>query len=227
MKMCLEQHRIWRIAGRTAMFLFAMASCCLYTPFLAAGGVVDLMISESQGVYQFALEMILDASAEDVRYVITDYAHIYRIDPSIVESEILGTPDRSVTRVKTLINVCFLSFCRDILRVEDVREVGDDDIYTVIVPQLSNVRSGAAHWRIHPMGAKTRINYDMTLEPGFFVPPLVGSYLVEKRIKEETLICFNNIERIARIHSERVKAQSSTMNEKRPKGIMSEHNNAN
>ena len=209
------------------MFLFAMASCYLYFPVLAAGEVVDLAISDRKGVYQVALEMILDAPFDDVHSVITDYVHIYRIDPSIVESEILGTPDPSVIRVKTVINDCVLSFCRDIRRVEDVREVGDYDIYTVIVPQLSNVRSGAAHWQIHPMGAKTRINYTMTLEPGFYVPPLVGSYLIEKRIKEDTLSCFNNIERIARIRHERMKAQSSKGNSKRPKSVISEHGNAN
>jgi hypothetical protein len=74
----------------TAIFPFAMASCCLYPTLLAAGEVVDLAISEKQGIFQLALEMILDASPEDVHYVITDYFHIYRIDPSIVESEVLG-----------------------------------------------------------------------------------------------------------------------------------------
>jgi hypothetical protein len=227
MKMCLEQHRIWGTAGRTAMFLFAMAGCCLYAPVLAAGEVIKLAVSDSQGVYQVALEMILNAPVNDVYAVITDYAHIYRVDSSIVESKILDAPDPSVTRVKTVINDCVLSFCRDIRRVEDVRQVGDHNIYAVIVPQLSNVRSGATHWQLYPIGDKTRINYDMTLEPGFFVPPLVGDYLVEKKIKEETLSCFNNIERIARLHRERTKVQSSTMNEKRPKSIISEHDNAN
>ena len=225
--MCSEQYRIWRTAGRFAMFLFAMTGCYLYAPVLAAGEVLDLAIRDSQGIYQVALEMILDAPFNDVHSVITDYVHIYRIDTSIVESEILDAPDPSVTRVKTVINDCVLSFCRDILRVEDVREVGDHDIYAVIVSQLSNVRSGATHWQLYPIGDKTRINYDMTLEPGFFVPPLVGNYLVEKKIKEETLSCFNNIERIARLHRERTKVQGSTLNEKRPKGAISEHDNAN
>ena len=169
-KMCLKEYRIWRIVGRIAMLIFAIASCYLYSPLLAAGEVIDLSISDSNGVYHLALAMIVDAPFADVHYVITDYVHIYRIDPSIVESEILGKPDASVIRVKTLVNDCVLSFCRNILRVEDVREVGADDIYTVIVPQLSNVRSGTSHWQILPMGAKTRINYDMTLDPGFFSP---------------------------------------------------------
>jgi hypothetical protein len=210
----------------TATIFFAMASCGLSSPFLTAGEVVNLAIREKQGEYQLELAMIMNAPFDDVRHVITDYVHIYRIDPSIVESQVLSAPDPSVTRVKTVINDCVLSFCRDILRVEDVREVGDDDIYAVIVPPLSDVRSGTAHWQIIPVGDKTRINYDMTLKPGFFVPPLVGSHLVEKRLQDETLICFNNIERIARIHSVRANAESSMMNETRAQRNTGEHDNA-
>jgi hypothetical protein len=87
------------------------------------------------------------------------------------------------------------------------------------VPQLSNVRSGTEHWQIRPIADKTRINYNLTLAPGFFVPPLVGSYIVEKKLQEEALICFNNIERIARIHNEMLKAHS-------PKHIIPEHTDA-
>jgi hypothetical protein len=209
-----------------ASFVLAMASIGLHPPSLSAAEVVNMAISDKENVYQLALEVILNAPSDDVHYVITDYVHIYRIDPSIVESDIMGKPDASVTRVRTLINDCVLSFCRQILRVEDVREVGNDDIYSVIVPQLSNVRSGTEHWQIRPIGDKTRINYNLTFAPGFFVPPLVGNYIVEKKLQEEALICFNNIERIARIHDKMLKAHTSTLKENSPKHITPEHINA-
>jgi hypothetical protein len=196
----------------TATFLLAVAGCGLYSPLSTAGQVLNMSAGDKHGLYHLALAMIVDAPFEDVHHVVTDYVHIYRIDPSIVESGILGKPDASVTRVKTLVNDCVLFFCRNILRVEDVREVGADDIYTVIVPQLSNVRSGTSHWQILPMGARTRINYDMTLDPGFIVPPLIGNYIVEKKLKEETLICLSNIERIARIRDEGLRTRNPMRN---------------
>jgi hypothetical protein len=225
--MCLWLNRVLQRIQLIAPFALATGNICLHTTSLAAAQVIDLSINDKQGVYQLALEMILDAPLKDVRYVITDYAHIYRIDPSIVESEIVDTPDRSTTRVRTRINDCVLTFCRDILRVEDVRQVDDDDIDSVVVPQLSNVKLGAAHWKFHSFGDKTRINYNLSLEPGFFVPPLVGSPIVEKKIREETLICFNNIERIARIRSERGKPPNATQNETLSKTTTSEHDKPN
>jgi hypothetical protein len=225
--MCLGCHGVLRTAGMTATFLLAVAGCGLYSPLSTAGQVLNMSAGDKQGVYHLSLAMIVDAPFEDVHHVVTDYVHIYRIDPSIVESEILGKPGASVTRVKTLASDCVFFFCRNILRVEDVREVGDDDIYTVIVPRLSNVRSGAAHWQILPRGARTRINYDMTLDPGFFVPPLIGSHIVEEKLKEEALICFSNIEHIARIRDERLRARNPTRNTTLSGNTASDHGNAN
>jgi hypothetical protein len=208
--MCLWKRRSLRTARRTAVFVFAMTSVGLHPPLSVAAEVVHLAVNDKQGVYQLALEAILNAPADDVHYIITDYAHIYRIDPSIVESSIMNAPDASVTRVRTLINECVLFVCHPILRVEDVREVGDNDIYSVVVPRLSNVRSGTGHWQIHPIGNRTRVDYNSTLQPDLYVPPLIGSPIVEEKIRAETLTCFNNIERLAQIQRKTVRPSGST-----------------
>jgi hypothetical protein len=225
--MCLWKRRILRTARMTAAFVFAMTSAGLHPPLSAAAEVVHLAVNDRHGVYQLALAAILDAPTDDVRHIITDYAHIYRIDPSIVESRIMKAPDASVTRVRTLINDCVLFVCHPILRVEDVHEVGDNDIYSVVVPQLSNVRSGTEHWQIFPIGEKTRINYNSTLQPDFYVPPLIGNPIIEEKIRAETLICFNNIERLAQIHSQLRRAPDSTRKKVLAKRITQERTNAN
>jgi hypothetical protein len=200
--MGLGRYGLVRTVRMITTCALAMAGCGLYPSLLAAVEVVDLAVSDSQGIYRLAMQVIVDAPAKDVHPVITDYVHIYRIDPLIVEADVVDRPDASRARVRTRISDCVLSFCQEILRVEDVRQVGDDDIYSVVVPKLSNVRSGSEHWQIRPVGDRTRISYNSTLEPDFFVPPFVGTHIVEKTLQEETLICFNNIERIARLHHE-------------------------
>lgn len=212
--MCFWRHRTSKDSRKISTFVFMAVNMALYSPLLPAAHVVNLAVNDKQGIYQLALDVILNARPVDVHYVITDYAHIYRIDPSIVESNIISRPDKSVTRVRTLINDCILFFCQPILRVEDVRQVDHDDIDSVVVPRLSNVKSGVAHWRIHAMGDKTRISYHMTLDPGFFTPPLIGPHVVEKKLKDETLVCFNNIERIARIRAEQHRARNGTLSER-------------
>lgn len=198
---CMELRDFGPILRYAATCIFACAVCCSYPGCLCAGEVVDLELHRKQGEFRLELEMLLDAKYEDVHYVITDYVHIYRINPSIVDSSVLQSPDPYHRRVKTLINDCVLFFCKKILRVEDVREMENGDIYSVIIPELSSVKSGASVWRIRPVGDKTRINYNLVLELGFPVPPLIGTYIVEQKLQHETMVSFDNIERIARIRS--------------------------
>ena len=188
---------------RKASIFLILVGCGMHSTRVTAGEIIDLALRSKQGVYQLKLEIILDAPAEHIHHVVTDYAHIYRLNPSIVESEIMHTADGSVIRVKTLINDCLWVFCREILRVEDVRELGSGNIYSVVVPDMSNIKSGLTIWQIQPLGRRTRVNYRMIIEPGFVIPPLIGTHLVKQKLRKEVLATLENVEQIARVRHER------------------------
>ena len=216
-----------RTVRKTTVFVFVLAGCGLYSALVLGGEITELALSNKQGIYRLKLEIILDAPAKHIHHVVTDYAHIYRLNPSIIESEIIKTSDNSVVRVKTLINDCFWIFCRDILRVEDVRELKTGNIYAEIVPQLSNIKSGVTIGQIQPLGRRTRVNYNMIVEPGFVVPPLIGSRIVEQKLRKEVLIALSRIERIARIRNEKGEEPNLTLQENLLRRIPNEHNSAN
>ena len=183
--------------------IILLTGFCLMSTRLVAGELVELALTYKQGVYHLNLIMILDATPEYIHEVVTDYEHIYHLNPSIVESEVLQTPDNSIVQVRTLVNDCVFIFCKEIHRVEEIRELQTGDIHSEIIPRLSNVKSGTTKWQFHPVGSGTRVNYNLTLEPGFNVPPFVGTYIVKKKLKKEVLESFNNIERLAKIRSSR------------------------
>lgn len=208
------------------LFLFVSAGCGLYSVMLMAGEVTELTLANKKGVYQLQLEMVLDAPAKDVHHVVTDYARIYRLNSSIVESEIINTDD-SLVRVRTLINDCLWIFCQEILRVEDVRQLETGSIYAVIVPELSNIKSGMTVWQIEPLGRRTRVNYRMIVEPGFIVPPLIGSRIIKNKLRKEVLVTLGNVERIARIRSEAEEGPNLTLQDNPLKRNSIEEDSAN
>lgn len=212
---------------RKASIFLILVGCAMHSTRATAGEIIDLTLRSKQGVYQLKLEIILDAPAEHIHHVVTDYAHIYRLNPSIVESEIMNTEDSSVIRVKTLINDCLWIFCREILRVEDVRELGAGNIYAVVVPDLSNIKSGVTIWQIQPLGRRTRVNYHMIAEPGFAIPPLIGTHLVKQKLRKEVLITFDSVERIARIRHEVEQRPNLTLQDSPVKRIPDERDSAN
>lgn len=58
-------------------------------PGLGAGDLSELRVTEDHGIYNVKMVMMVDAPEEYIRAVLTDYARIYRLNPSITESEIL------------------------------------------------------------------------------------------------------------------------------------------
>ncbi len=209
--MSFQGSDVWKILNAIILSLFILTGHCLFSARLVAGELVELAMTHDQGVYQLKLKMILDATPESIHDVVTDYDHVYRLSPSIIESEVLHTPDKSIVQVKTLLNDCILIFCKEIQRVEEVRELETGDIYAVIIPRLSSVKSGTTMWKFQPIGSRTRINYSISLEPGFIVPPFIGTYIVKQKLKKEVLNSFSNIERLAQIRSRRKHIQQKQL----------------
>jgi hypothetical protein len=170
-------------------------------PRLSADDLTELQVKEVDGIYHIRMVMVVHVPAKYVRGVLTDYAHIYRLNPSITESEILPSPEQGVVRVRTLMHGCVAFFCKDVGRVEDVRELKSGDLQAVIVPELSNLRSGAAEWKIQPMGDYTQVTYQGHMEPDFFVPPVIGSYFVKRNMRREITVSFMRLECVAQIQA--------------------------
>jgi hypothetical protein len=159
-------------------------------PRLNAGELTELQVTETGGVYHIRMVMVVHVPAKYVRGALTDYEHIYRLNPSIIESEILTSPEQGVVRVRTLMHGCVAFFCKDVGRVEDVRELVSGDLRAEIVPELSNLRSGHANWKIQPLGERAQVTYQADMEPDFFIPPLIGSFFVKQKMRKEIMVSF-------------------------------------
>jgi hypothetical protein len=180
------------------MFLLS-DSACLY----AENSSDDVEVTEQGGVYRIKATASVDAPADYVREVLSDYVHIYRLNPSIVESEVLAEKDTSATYVRTRVLGCAGYFCQELERVEKVRKLPSGDLVAEVVPEKSEFRSGKTVWHIEAMGERSRIVYESEMEPDFYIPPVVGKFMAKKSIRTEILISFRNLEKIANVLAER------------------------
>jgi len=173
----------------------------LLIPLARATDVAELQVSESEGVYHISLVMQVQAPAQHVQRVLTDYARIYRLNPAIVESELLPAPDDGVVRVRTRALDCIAFFCKEIDRVEDVIELDSGSLQVTTVPALSSFKSGSAEWRILGQGEHSQVTYRAHMEPDFYIPPLIGSYFIKQKLRRSMLVSLARIECIARIQA--------------------------
>ena len=165
---------------------------------LQSGLRPEIEILENSGVYKIKIVAIVAAPASYVSYVLTDYKHIYRLNPSIIESEVLEQTDDTAT-VRTKVVGCAAYFCEELDRVEKVTVLQSGDIYAEVVPELSQFVSGKTHWRIKQKGEYCEVVYTSEMEPGIFIPPVVGKFLIKKSIREGMLTSFKNLEKVSSI----------------------------
>lgn len=173
----------------------------LLIPLARAADLVELQVSETEGIYSINLVMQVQAPARYVHHVLTDYARVYRLDPGIVDSEVLPSPDEEVVRVKTRIHDCIAFYCMAIDRVEDVRELDHGGLQATTVPALSSFKSGYAEWTILRIEERSQVTYQAQMEPDFFIPPLIGSYFVKQKLRKSILASLSRIECIARVQA--------------------------
>jgi hypothetical protein len=178
-----------------------VASVCLLACLLISPANAEVQISEAEGVYSINLVMQMEVPAQYVYRVLTDYVHIYRLEPAIIDSEILPSADNGVVRVRTRIADCIALFCIKIDRLEDVRELGYDTLQVTTIPTLGSFKSGHAVWKILGMEERTQVIYQAQIVPDFYIPPLIGRYFVMQKLRQSILAGLTKIECIARIQA--------------------------
>ena len=176
----------------------------LFMPALVlAFDFTDADVTEENGIFYIKFSAVIEAHPDYIRYVLNDSAHIYRLSPSIIESEVLPASRTGDRQVRTRLLNCTKVFCKEIERVDLVRMLPSGDFQAEIVPSLSEFKSGKATWKIIPMDDYSYVTYEAFLEPDFFIPPMLGTQMVIQILRDEFTTTFIRIEKIARINQKR------------------------
>lgn len=149
--------------------------------------------------YHYRFSARVEASARAVRAVVTDYDHLERINPNVVASRVLVRHGDNALKRQLLMKQCVLVFCFDIDFVERVDFLPNGDIATTIIPGEGNFRRGETVWRIEPLSkTASRITMEADQEPDFFVPPVIGPFIMKRKFLREVDDTTRRIEEVAR-----------------------------
>jgi len=171
-----------------------LAALLLFSSISAAVELEELSVTEAEGEYRLRIVSVLDAPAHYVYNVITDYKHAYRINPSVIEAEILPSGRGEVVRARNLSEHWVGPFSFNIEWVGDIAEARLGEIKVTTIPELSSFESGSATWEIRPQGGRTWVLHESCMKPNFFIPPIIGDHIVKSHMKEDTLTTFKRIE---------------------------------
>lgn len=160
--------------------------CVLFLPlWVSAGEVLDSQVELTDDHYRVAITARIAAPRPHVYQAITDYTNLASINPSIVESNILLAISPRKHRIETVFRLCILIFCKRIRQVQDVEQVDESLITAVTLPDVSDFKYGLAQWQLTGQGDETELYFTQAFEPDFWVPAVIGPWLIERTLIRE------------------------------------------
>lgn len=178
--------------------LRAVLAGLLLIPLVAAGGeVVESSVVLDADVYAIDVLVRIEAPLEMVHQSITDYDHLTEINPSIIESFIIVKQGEGRYRVFTKIRLCVMFFCKEIAQTQDIVEHGEALVKATILPEMSDFESGSASWDLVVADGLTYMEFSARVDPSFWVPPLIGTWLFEREMTRQVLETASYMERQA------------------------------
>jgi len=172
-------------------------SWLLATGTVHAGEVIQSEVEYKDSRYFVSFEVYIEAPQPRVTALLTDYANLTRISRVIKESELYFSLDKNNHRVRVVVEGCVSYYCKRMTQVQDVQELGKGLIIGTVLAEKSDFIYAHSRWKIAADKTGTRVSFDSDFKPDFWVPPLIGPYLIKKKLHDITLETINGLEKLA------------------------------
>ncbi len=164
---------------------------------LRAAQVEGVSVKADGKKFHVTLDAVVSAPQGRVYAVLSDYSRLGRLNPAIRSISVRPSPDGAGERVRSVLDSCVWFFCRQIIQVEDVTRPNASTIAGRVVPGQGDFAEGAFSWRITAEGARTRLRYESTEVAGFWIPPLIGPWVISHTLREQLTSSVVVLERLA------------------------------
>lgn len=184
----------WRRPGLIGLIILGLvpASAPCGEVYVASAG-------HQRGIYHVEVDALVSIPEPQVRRLLTDYRHLGRINPAIEHSQILLQRRPGEYRVRTVTLACVWLYCKRVHQVQDVVEAADGSVTATVIPRHSDFHSGYARLDLVPVAGGTRVMIRASVEPDFWIPPFIGPWLIQRKLRSEALETIRNLERVAKL----------------------------
>ena len=180
--------------ARTLALLAALAAAGA----AAAAEIREVTVEHRDGRYYMYSETWFDAPRRGVFDVLTDYDRFHRISSVYDETRFEAPAEDGTPRVYTRVVGCVLFFCRSMSRTERLETDGAGFIRATTEAGASDFRYAVATWQLSDEGEGTRVIYSIEMVPAFWVPPVIGPYVMKRKLIKGGRDAVERIEALAR-----------------------------
>ena len=154
-------------------------------------------VDHVDGRYTLRSEVWFDTDIESIYAVFLDYDLASRFTSFIVESRNLDPGADGQRRFYIRNHGCVLFYCQSFERVGGIEHEPLLYIRSTADPEASDFRYSQEEWRFAIDGSGTLVAYDFAFEPKFWIPPWIGPYVLQRKLKNDSSNAIHRIEVIA------------------------------
>lgn len=162
------------------------------------GRVNALSVIEQNGVYTIGMDVLVVAPVTAAWRLVTDYPNLGQLNDAIEKGEVLARRTDTQHLVHVDAKACVLFYCKQLVMVQNVFQQPRSLLLASLVPEQSSFSFGEASLRLQPEQDGTRMRLYARVTPKFWVPPYIGTWLIEWKLRGEARDTIENMERLAR-----------------------------
>ena len=187
--------RILPFCAAVALSWFAMQA--------HAAQVLDVHVMRDGERFVIGMRFGIDAPPPAVFRALQDYSAMMRYNPDLraVRVHPTGIPGR--VRLFTAVHTCVLIFCKTMDQNEIMTAIANSDggvLESELLPGGGDFKAGSARWSVGSCRTArwmTCVDARIELVPAFWVPPVIGAWVLRRKMAEEARLTGTGLELVA------------------------------
>jgi len=180
---------------------------CALSPFAMpahASRVRTVQVTRDGGRFLINMHLGIDAPPPAVFRALQDYDDLARNNPDLRSARVERTRVPGRVRLFTTIHTCVLIFCKTMHQEQIMTATASADggaLDAELVPGGGDFKSGHGLWIVKPCPtarAMSCVDIQIELVPAFWVPPVIGPWVIRAKMNEEARRTAAGLEKTAR-----------------------------
>lgn len=174
-----------------------IALCFLVPAVVMAGSLESIAVDRKGNSYSVSMIANLDTSADKAWGVLADLDALPKLNDAIHQISYSPSPDQlASSRAASVIRLCVLFFCKNLNQTQDLYHQ-PNHLHAKVIADLSDFHYGYGDWKIVDHHGSAQLHFNSSLEPKFWIPPLIGPWVIRRKLASEAVVTMENIERLA------------------------------
>ena len=175
-----------------------LCSLMLWVSAAGAAELRSISVDHESGLYSVDSEVWFDAPVAQVFEVFRQWDLSTQFSSVIAESRDIEADELGRPQYFVRNEGCILFFCKSFVRQGHVELEVNEVLKAFADPELSDFKRSDETWRFSSENGGTAVLYTLRMEPDFWIPPLIGPYVIKRKFRSGGDDAIDRIEEIAR-----------------------------